>query len=292
MKVRKIFVLTCVVALMCSLVACNKEVGSEEIFILTGSNGVDGDRESFKGLIRDGNDYGLYMLPNKVKDSEVDKIKNIKGSKEGEYQYEYSEEYTKKLDSDKVERIFDMYFKRVDDNGEEKVIEQCRYLRDTEFICTYFSFQENVGIYKGEGDTRGIAEEYLVKILSKEGFEEYTHTETRSVEYRNKTLYRYTRFIEGYKTNDEITIYVDEDGYVASYYIWEYGKYDTLKNSLTKEQLDKTKEKLDAKIAEVFAGQDIELRDLLVITDPEAKPYLEITIVEDTCAYTLATPIE
>ena len=283
MKVRKIFVLICVVALMCSLVSCNKEVESEEIFILTGSNGVDGDRESFKGLIRDGNDYGLYMLSNKVKDSEVDKIKNIKGSKEGEYQYEYSKVYTKKLDSGKVERIFDIYYKRGSDNGEEKIIEECTYLRGTEFICTYISSQENVGIYKGEGDTRSIAEEYLVKILSKERFEELSGGEI---------LYRYTRFIEGYKTDDEITVYVNDEGYIKAYRIWEYGKYDTLKNTLTKEQLDKTKEKLDAKIAEVFAGQDIQLRDLLVITDPEAKPYLEITIVEDTCAYALATSIE
>ena len=95
------------------------------------------------------------------------------------------------------------------------------------------------------------AKELLLKIMTEKEFSEYD--EGVFSPYAGSGLYAvlYTRYINGYATDDSINVVVTPDGEAVMYNGRYVGKYDTLESKLTKEKLDAANEKLRTKIEEM-----------------------------------------
>ena len=126
-----------------------------------------------------------------------------------------------------------------------------------------------------------IAEDFILKIITEEDFSKFD--EGVFSPYAGSGLYAvlYTRYINGYATDDSINVVVTPDGEAVMYNGRYVGKYDTLESKLTKEKLDAANEKLRTKIEEMNL-KNLSMGISRIVTTISGEAFLRIPVQYDT----------
>lgn len=197
---------------------------------------------------------------------------------EESFTYVYSELAYKTSDSTDPGSFYSIY--DVYRNAQYKV----KYLHDTDFLVFHSkkynpddSFPQMT-----ESEVRSIAEAHLSKIVSKDILD--------NLEFRNMSIdalgryaLMYSRYIEGYDTDETISIWVDRSGEVSAFNGMNIGKYNHIQIP-QKEQIEIAYSELVKKI-EGLPFDNIRCVGTMITTDTMGRIYLEIFINFKTDMY-------
>ena len=216
-------------------------------------------------------EYGLYTQTEYV---EYDDMKNSTVlSPEGQtLQYRRSDCKKKSNSSEELGTFYSRY--DVYENGEETV----RKLHGSEIMVFYSrSFNSDTNYPEmNETQVREIAEQFLKENVSEDvlnNFEfDYMNTDILG---RYALLYR--RYVEGYRTDENISIWVDRDGRVSGYNGYNLGKYDNRDESITREDISAS-EKLLLNKLDSMNEQDLKCNGIKLTTDTAGNLFLTMYI--------------
>ena len=86
---------------------------------------------------------------------------------------------------------------------------------------------------------------------------------------------KYTRVIEGYKTDEQLWVFFDTDGNFRGYNGYNLKKYDNLLDSISKEKIDEAKaalmQNISANVKKAFSYEEP-----IITTDTSGNVYLEM----------------
>lgn len=275
---RMLLCVALIVITMLTLCSCAKE----DVYICTASQGPDG--EVLKGF-HTPQEYGLNMMSEYIQRDDVDKTKSVDWNKNVIYKYERTSKIKKSSTSDEYGDFFCSFDEYECDDGSRI---KCRTGSDR--VVFYSQSSSKTVIYKGEGEPREIAEEFLQSICSEEEWSKYTHYETGYVDIFEEYKSTYARYIHGYITDEFIGVDITEEGEIDHFDIREIGKYDTLVDDLTKDKLDAAKEKLLNKLTETYG--EVEYDEPMIVTNTTGDTFMEISYVYDDRRYSMVVPIE
>ncbi|MBQ8743426.1 MAG: hypothetical protein IJZ03_08690 [Clostridia bacterium] len=214
---------------------------------------------------------GLYSSVQYVKVSELDgSIKKFAGSSD-EFIYEQS-----RCTSGSFYNAFDIYSNK--NNGEKFTV-----LRGTDIVVFYENLSKSKVDFAEakEEDLKTVAREFLLKIMSEEKFNEYTFVQSDSLLAPPLHAILYVKYVEGYKTDESISIFFDPSGEtVMGYNGYNVGKYDTLETNITKKALDEARDALNEKLASMKL-ENLQTHDPCIITNSEGKVFLEMKFSYD-----------
>ncbi len=251
---RKVFGVGVAIAIVLSLCACEKkEERKEPIYLVDSSLSPmhDVGKEEFYSCY----DYGVNMSAcNKEELSDVKKeVKSIReensNAKYRYSNYKYENENSKKKGT--FYSVYDVYYT---DN------EKIDYLHGTDIVCFYSTNYNDVvdkeTVYPeiAEEELVKIAEEFLLSIMDRKTFDNFTyHSESTKLDAKSGDYFMaYVRYIEGYETDENFCIWIDQaTKKVRAYNGYNLKKYDSLIDKMEKSKLDVAKENLDRKVKEL-----------------------------------------
>ena len=228
----------------------DENIPKEDVFLL--SNGLSPSEDKLVGFSIPASDYGIARAAhseNIVFSELKNKVKTpFKGA--GTFVYRHTECEYRTIGS----KEYGDFYSSFDIYIEEETGARVEYLHGTNIITAYR--KGNIERPRGgatidEKRAKQAAKELVLKIMTEKEFSEYD--EGVFSPYAGSGLYAvlYTRYINGYATDDSINVVVTPDGEAVMYNGRYVGKYDTLESKLTKEKLDAANEKLRTKIEEM-----------------------------------------
>ena len=177
--------------------------------------------------------------------SELDQLKQTSKSPFNngvQYVYDYSNiKATSEVDGTQgtFYSRFDVY-----SNGSEQV----EYLADSNLIVYYSGSGKAQGEQQcSEEELLQTARDFLQKCMGAEALSKYTYSGMDPDVYGMTTL-AFNRYIEGYKTDDVLSVFFADDGSVLGYNGRNACKFDAVTAKITKEKLDGATAKLMKKI--------------------------------------------
>lgn len=181
---------------------------------------------------------------------------------------------------------YDEYIEIVtDEHTDINMLEVVRYLHGTD-ILTYYrrsvseeALQTEITIE--EDVLKKTAEGFALKIISKEDLSKYADGQVTYTPVKGLCSVNYDRYINGYLTDESISVYIASNGEIMYYSAPFFGKYDTLEAELTKEKLDKANKKLRNKIEELRLT-NLSMGISRVVTSTSGEAFLRIPIEYDT----------
>ena len=217
--------------------------------------------------------YGIDTSQNMETFEELkNTVKKLPFDDEKEFVYEYSQCAYKTSESQEYGDFYSIY--DVYSNGEEKIM----YLRGTDLLCFYTSSEALEGMTvaaKSKEEAKNIADNFLQQFLTREELNNYTDVNVDDTFKLYSYYIRYTREIEGYKTDEELWLSFNKDGFLRGYVGYNLKKYDNLLDRISKEKLDEAKEILLDKILETDRT-DFSYEDPRITTDTSGNLYLEV----------------
>lgn len=217
-------------------------------------------------------EYGLYTKKEYI---EYDDMKNSTVlSPEGQtLKYVYSN-CKKKND---LSEDLGTYYSRYDvyENEEGVTVEK---LHGSEIVAYYFKPYNRDTNYPemNESQVREIAEQFLKENVSENvlGNFEFDHMGTDALG-RYSLLYQ--RYVEGYRTDETISIWVDRNGQVSGYNGYNLGKYDNLDERITQKDISSSEKLLINKLNSMNE-QDLKCNGIRLITDTTGNLFLEMYV--------------
>lgn len=238
--------------LLCILlifISCEQK-SEKDVFMVVGSDGTMLSEAAQK--LESPEKYGLYTSSEQVELKNVDK-KIMFAFDNNEYLYQYSDCYMKSLSATEYGDFYSIYDEY---SGKEGL--SLKMLHGTDFVTHYvnsnaidrtvYSVSQNSN-YKSYNYTdeqiKTIADEFLQSFLDKAKYEDFDFSINRQ---NGAYSILYLKYIHGYMTDEYLWITINNKGQIMGYNGQYFGKYDTLSSFLSKEKLDRAKEKLTNKI--------------------------------------------
>ena len=160
-------------------------------------------------------------------------------------------------------------------NGSQKV----EYLANTDLVVYY----DNLTGGKAEGKQQRseeellqIAKDFLQKCMGAEAVSQYTYS-GMDLDLGGITALAFDRLIEGYKTDDLLSVFFADDGTVLGYNGRNACKFDAVSTKLTKEKLDAATQKLMEKI-EALGLDSFERGAPVLTTNTSGEVFIKIWI--------------
>lgn len=188
-----------------------------------------------------------------------------------ELKYKYSDCTMKDGTSNEIGDFYCIY--DVYTSEEEEVM----YLHDTDIISFYhkdFNPDENYPLME-ENEVRKIAEDFLKSIIPGETLETFTY-ERMTMDAIGRYSIFYTKYVEGYATDETISVWVDRCGTISGYNGLNLKKYETLNAVIEREQLDSAYEFLVSTIS-AMGLLELEYYEPTIITNTSGELYLEVS---------------
>ena len=250
--------------------------------VFLSSSGVESEQSDSSGFIS-ASVYaicGTTVSEDKVFDQLKGKKKTLFDSTKT-FVYQRSECEYKTLNGQKeygdFYSVYDIYI-------EEEDGDRIEYLHGTDILTTYFKghVERPRGSTIDEITAKQVAEDFILKIITEKEFSEFDDGVFSP--YAGSGLYacRYTRYIEGYATDEDIIVVIHpETEEVTSYSAHCFDKYDALEVKLTKEKLDTANEKLRTKIEEMNL-KNLSMGISRIVTTIFGEAFLRIPIDYET----------
>ena len=217
--------------------------------------------------------YGIDTSQNMETFKELkNTVKKLPFDNEKEFVYEYSQCAYKTSESQEYGTFYSVY--DVYSNGKERIM----HLSGTDLLCFYTSSEPLEGMTveaKSKEEAKNIADNFLLQFLTREELNNYTDVNVDDTDKLFSYYIRYTREIEGYKTDEELWLSFNKDGFLRGYVGYNLKKYDNLLDRISKEKLDEAKAALLDKLS---AGEktDFSYEDPRITTDTSGNLYLEV----------------
>ncbi len=175
--------------------------------------------------------------------------------------------------------IYDIYV-------EKDVVHPARvtYLHGTDILTSYIigdAQRPSPNDTMEEALCKKIAQDFILNIITLEEFSKFSDDGVFTNDGNGLYTYIYTRYIEGYATDETISISMNCEGEVYIYSSSFLGKYDTLEAELTKEKLDTANEKLRNKVEELRLT-NLSMGISRIVTSTSGEAFLRISIGYDT----------
>lgn len=217
--------------------------------------------------------YGIDTSQNMETFEELkNTVKKLPFDNEKEFVYEYSQCAYKTSESQEYGTFYSIY----DSYRYEK--ETIQYLHGTDLLCFYSVDDATIdGVtfpIQSEEEAKNAANAFLLSFLSEtelDKFSEVSVESSRSFPFRVK----YTRVIDGYKTDEELWVFFNKNGNFSGYNGYNLKKYDNLLDRISKEKLDEAKEALLDKLS-ASEKTDFSYEDPRITTDTSGNLYLEV----------------
>ena len=229
-------------------------------------------RESTNGFVNS-TVYGIDTSKNMETFEELENtVKKLPFNNEKEFVYEYSQCSYKSADSQEYGTFYSIY----DSYRHEE--ETIQYLRGTDLLCFYSVDDATIdGVtfpIQSEEEAKNAANAFLLSFLSETELDKFSEV---SVESSSSFPFRvkYTRVIDGYKTDEELWVFFNKNGNFSGYNGYTLKKYDNLLDRISKEKLDEAKEALLDKLS-ASKKTDFSYEDPRITTDTSGNVYLEI----------------
>ena len=130
-----------------------------------------------------------------------------------------------------------------------------------------------------EEEVKKIAETFILSLISEEAFEKFTYVDME-IDPLGRYSLLYRRYIEGYRTDETISIWVDRNGHVSAYNGYNVGKYDSMDIQISSSMLETADKLLRQEIASLNL-KNLSCNDPKIITSTEGKLYLQMAIFYD-----------
>lgn len=289
MKKTCFLLLVCIVGIGILLCGCNATQGgndsnnenintqkneiAEDVFIIDG-----GVSDELKLAFAVSENYGLNTDKELKVLADSEQMKKFPLCNE---ELSYRTSWCQFKDGNKAE--YGSFYCVYDEYLSEKAIIRC--LRGTDII-TYFSdltvksgYSDN-DVALTEEQAKEIADNFAKKIISEKELEKYVCEISIGEKKPNTFTFPYSityyKFIDKYKTDEYIWVTLNGKGEVTGYNGEFLHKYDDIENKLTKEMLDRTKEKLIAKL-ESLELNNLTYKTPTITTNTSGEPYMSIT---------------
>ncbi len=266
-KVISVIILACI-----GLTACSNESSKKEPTIYVSmAMGKEMPKEFER--YEDVHKTGIHTKTEKIELRDAKKTRPSFFDKNVEYDYfESICEYEYK-DSENLGKFYSV-FDRYCDESEKYFVS---YIRGTDYICQYLDKTESVDEvsknYISLEQGKDIAEKFIKDNIDR--YKEYTYEEAYLL--MGTHYYSYVRFINGYKTDDMIEVGVKENGKVRMYTAFDYAKYDTLMDVVTKENLEEAKKILLEQV-DFLENVDKGTEKFKIYTNEKGEVFLQMTV--------------
>ena len=217
--------------------------------------------------------YGIDTSQNMETFEELkNTVKKLPFDDEKEFVYEYSQCAYKTSESQEYGTFYSIY----DSYRYEK--ETIQYLHGTDLLCFYSVDDTTIeGVtfpIQSEEEAKNAANAFLLSFLSETELGKFSEV---SVESSSSFPFRvkYTRVIEGYKTDEQLWVFFNKNGNFSGYNGYNLKKYDNLLDRISKEKLDEAKEALLDKLS-ASEKTDFSYEDPRITTDTSGNVYLEV----------------
>ena len=115
-------------------------------------------------------------------------------------------------------------------------------MHDTDIISYYhrpFNADDSYPLMDEMG-VKEIAETFLKNIVSEERFNTFAYS-GMTMDALGRYALSYIRYVEGYPTDEVLSVWVDRCGDVSGYNGYNLQKYDSIEKTISKEKLDVAK---------------------------------------------------
>ena len=251
----------------------------EDLFLIgisQGESGLVGQSSTFQSANSHGMDRALHTvlidrLKNKTKDPFSDGT---------QFTYKRSEVKYESASSTKIGSFYSQY--DVYYAGNKHV----EYLADSNLIVYYqdINYPANGQQQCSEEELLQKAKDFLQKCIPASELAKYTYSGKPS-NTAGMTGLKFTRYIEGYQTDDVLTVFFSDDGTIMGYNGREACKFNSVSTKITKEKLDTATAKLMKKI-EALELHNLTYGDPVLTTNTSGEVFIKIWI-----RYT-STPVE
>ncbi|MBQ8742686.1 MAG: hypothetical protein IJZ03_04900 [Clostridia bacterium] len=244
--------------------------GVSEKRIFSGSAGFGESGENHSGLVSTSS-IGLFTsVEDKVFNELNGKTRKFSGFN-GEFVYQKSECTLKGNKSGEYGSFYSIH--DVYKNDSHELI---HVLHGTDIITFYSNLAGQMGesVELWEDDRKQIAENFLLDIISEDKFNEFTLVQNS---HTNVGLHhiKYLKYIEGYASNESLSIFLYESGEIMGYNGTDLGKYDSLESKITKKTLDEARDALNEKLSSMKL-ENLKTYDPCIITNTEGKVFLQM----------------
>jgi hypothetical protein len=189
-----------------------------------------------------------------------------------EFTYKQSEVKYKSAGSTEIGSFYSQYDVYTTQN------KRVEYLTDSNLI-TYYSDSNSKANGQQQCTDETLlksANDFLKKCIPESELLQYTCSET-TFTVAGMTGIEFTRYIEGYKTDDILIVYFGDDGSIKSYNGSEACKFNSVSTKITKEKLDTATAKLMEKI-EALELANLTHGDPVLTTNTSGEVFIEIWI--------------
>ena len=270
--VKKILVVILAICIMLWLCSCSNEAAEKKtdnnpLILAVSAQGVTNSKVHGIG---DPTEYGLYTASERRQLSDARNTVKSPFNSSKELQYKCSECIFKNSLNAEIGDFYCIYDEY--SSGKEDIM----LLHDTDIVCFYhkeYNPDESYPLME-EVEVRAIAENFLKSIMSEETFSKFDY-KRMSMDALGRYGLAYVRYIEGYPTDETLSVFVDRCGEVSGYNGLNLKKYDTLEDSLTKEQIEKTETYL-LRYIDSQEGQVLEKYDPVIVTNTSGELYLSM----------------
>ena len=164
--------------------------------------------------------YGVFTNKERVTLTEYQEKSKISPITSEPVKYNYTVSYRKAT----TEGEFGTYYSQFDRyENDSEIID---YLHGTDQIVYYSTPSDSDPAISlmSEEKVKAIAEAFILDIISQESFDQLSYVQM-STDALNRYALLYVRYIEGYPTDETISIWIDKDGTVSGYNGYNVGKY-------------------------------------------------------------------
>lgn len=160
---------------------------------------------------------------------------------------------------------------------------ELRFLPGSDMVLYYFNYndssKDDSHIIMTEDYLKETSQNFLKTLFTEEQLKNYTDFSN----YKgtpNAQVVRYSYFINGYETDDSINLIFNKHGYINSMNAMYFGKYEPLKDNLTKERLDNAAKKIKEKLETVNA-KNKNISDPIITMNTAGDVYLKVELTYD-----------
>ena len=216
--------------------------------------------------------FGVYTNKERVSLNDAKKEDKVSPLTGESIEYKYTISYRKTSTAGE----FGTYYSQFDRfENDSEIID---YLHGTDQIMYYSIPSESDPTLPlmSEEEVKAIAEEFILNVVSTENFEQLSYVQM-SMDPLDRYALLYVRYINGYPTDETISIWIDKDGTVSGYNGYNIGKYNLLDSMLSKQALDTAYNTLSKQINKLELSE-LNCHEPQLITSSTGVVFLRIAI--------------
>lgn len=244
----------------------------EPIFLYVPGLAMTDSKDKISNHFHKSGDYGVHTDRKEIKISALQNKTKKNPFSGNEAIYQYSRCSLLNNQSEEIGTFYSI-FDRYKDG--ETIID---YLHGTDQIAFYSSSRDQNESYPvlTELEVRSYAESFILSIMPLETFKNFSFRQME-IDALGRYALSYVRYIEGYRTDETISIFVDRSGHISCYNAYNVGKYNSLVDTIDKSSLDQAH---NALLQQLFL---LDLSELScgspkIITSSTGELFLELAI--------------